>query len=65
MRRAIASLILASLVLAIGLSIGGGHRVTAEDRTIDQLNVGTYWQGPKIDRADLKGKVVLVWLWGQ
>jgi hypothetical protein len=35
-----------------------------ETITIDDLNLGTHWYGPKVTTKDLAGKVVLVELWG-
>ena len=32
--------------------------------TIEDLNLGKYWYGAQIDANDLKGKVVLVEIWG-
>ena len=52
--------LLAALVLA---SCGCGAAF-ADDATIDELNLGAYWYGPKITKKDLAGKVVLVELWG-
>ena len=31
---------------------------------IEQLDLGTYWYGAEVGLDDLKGKVVLVELWG-
>jgi hypothetical protein len=31
---------------------------------IDDLNIGTYWYGAKAAEKDLRGKVVLVEMWG-
>lgn len=32
--------------------------------TIADLNLGTYWYGADVKKADLAGKVVLVEIWG-
>ena len=61
MRRAIPLALLA----ALALTLADAHPARAGDRTLAELNLGTHWAGPKIDRGDLAGKVVLVWLWGQ
>ena len=34
------------------------------DAHIRDLNFGSYWYGAQIDPGDLKGKVVLVEIWG-
>lgn len=31
---------------------------------IKDLNLGTYWYGAELSKADLRGKVVLVEIWG-
>lgn len=36
----------------------------AEGEHIRDLNLGEYWYGAQIDMNDLKGKVVLVEIWG-
>ena len=41
--------------------------VLAEDETvsrIEDLNLGTYWYGAPLEIKDLRGKVVLVEIWG-
>ena len=57
--------IFSSLIIAVILS-SAAYAQDAKDlnATLDQLNLGEYWYGTKIDKADLVGKVVLVEIWG-
>lgn len=56
-------------ILAVGFAALG---VQAEDAppsdtsksTVSQLNLGEYWWGAKINKEDLRGKVVLWETWG-
>jgi len=43
---------------------GEGQGTAAPDTEISGLNIGAHWYGAEIDKADLKGKVVLVEIWG-
>jgi hypothetical protein len=43
---------------------GEGQGTAAPDTKISGLNIGTHWYGAEIDTNDLKGKVVLVEIWG-
>lgn len=52
-----------TLLLAAGLCTP----VLAEDAPVsrvDDLNLGTYWYGAPLEIKDLRGKVVLVEIWG-
>jgi len=60
LRYATPFLLAAALALApFGAGAGAGEAIT-----IDDLNVGTHWYGPKVTAKDLAGKVVLVEMWG-
>ncbi len=50
-------------VAAVAVLPGGGEPVQV-DAHIRDLNFGSYWYGAQIDPNDLKGKVVLVEIWG-
>lgn len=43
---------------------GEGQGTAAADTELSGLNIGTHWYGAEIDASDLKGKVVLVEIWG-
>ena len=34
------------------------------DAHVKDLNLGTYWYGAQVNKDDLRGKVVLVEIWG-
>lgn len=36
----------------------------AKVESLEGANLGTWWYGPKYDLEDLKGRVVLVEMWG-
>ena len=56
---------MAALLLALPALAGAGQGpVDSGPIRIDDLNLGTYWFGAKIDHRDLIGKVVLVETWG-
>jgi hypothetical protein len=39
--------------------------VVAEEKPrLEELQLGTWWYGARVDKDDLAGKVVLVELWG-
>ena len=54
----------ATVLLALLIAVFSGGLGAQESITIDNLNLGTYWFGPEITKADLAGKVVLVEMWG-
>jgi hypothetical protein len=54
-----------ALALCAGYAPAGqGQGTVKGEPKIDGLNLGTYWYGTQIDKSDLKGKVVLVEIWG-
>ena len=54
-----------ALFALISLSPAGDGQGPADmNARVEGLNLGTYWFGSKIDHNDLKGKVVLVEMWG-
>ena len=53
-----------ALALCAGYAPAGGQGTVKGRPTLDGLNLGTYWYGAEIDKSDLKGKVVLVEIWG-
>lgn len=56
---------LAGLALAIGLAQADEGQGPADaDAHIKDLNLGTYWYGAEVNKEDLRGKVVLVEIWG-
>ena len=62
---ATAGLLLAGLVPTMSAAPAEGQGpITGGDVHIDDLNLGEYWYGAEIDKNELKGKVVLVELWG-
>ncbi len=52
------------IVLAAAVALIPGEVVASEKGRVEELNLGTYWYGPKVTKDDLVGKVVLVELWG-
>ena len=50
----------AALALVVGLSGAANAGVTS----LEGINLGEHWAGPKRSVDDLKGRVVLVELWG-
>ncbi len=55
----------AALALCAGYTPAGQGQGTVKGQPkLDGLTLGTYWYGAQIDKADLKGKVVLVEIWG-
>lgn len=56
----------------LGLAIAAGSRAFGADgqgpaddnARIDDVRLGTYWAGQDITLKDLKGKVVLLEIWG-
>lgn len=55
--------LLVGLALAAFAGEGQGPGDTSRS-TIDQVSLGEHWYGKKIDLGDLKGKVVLMAIWG-
>ena len=49
---------------AMALAVFAAPTRSETEITIDDLNLGAYWYGAQIDASDLKGKVVLVEIWG-
>ena len=58
------TLLAALLLAAPGLAGAGQGPVEPGPIEIKDLNLGKYWFGAQIDLNDLKGKVVLVEIWG-
>jgi len=53
------------LLTATALALADSGQGPADPNArVDELNLGTYWYGAKVDPQDLKGKVVLVEIWG-
>ena len=55
---------LTTFLLAALLALAPFGAGADETITIDDLNLGTHWYGPKVTTKDLAGKVVLVEMWG-
>lgn len=56
---------LALCALLVSPALAGEGQGTAEpDSKVEDLDLGTYWYGTEISKEDLKGKVVLVEIWG-
>lgn len=55
---------------ALALAVGGlaraeeGQGPADPNAHLQDLNLGTYWYGAEVSKADLRGKVVLVEIWG-
>lgn len=65
MRRTSLLLGLAALLLMLPFAWADDGQGTAQPNTrVEGLNLGAYWYGAEIDKADLTGKVVLVEIWG-
>ncbi len=63
----------AAVLLGTAVAIGAAFDATAGEgqgpgdtskSTIGQLQLGDYWYGKRIAKADLEGKVVLFEIWG-
>lgn len=56
----------ALVALGSGLLAGAeeGQGPADPNAHVKDLNLGTYWYGAKLAKADLRGKVVLVEIWG-
>jgi hypothetical protein len=54
----------AALIVAAGLVLGFGSVSEAKVESMDGMNLGEHWFGPKRTMADLKGRVVMVEMWG-
>lgn len=44
---------------------GPGDISATSDSKIDQIQLGTHWFGPELTVEKLRGKVVLLEIWGQ
>ena len=65
MRRTMAIGLLALTVVAGARAFGGEGQGPADDNVrIDDIRFGTYWAGLDVTLKDLKGKVVLLEIWG-
>ena len=54
-----------AFLAALPVLAGAGQGpVDAGPIQIKDLNIGKYWYGAQIDHNDLKGKIVLVEIWG-
>lgn len=53
-----------SMAAAIGLVLGLSGAALAEVKSLEGVNLGEHWAGPKRSVDDLKGRVVLIELWG-
>ncbi len=51
-------------LLAGSLALQSFAAAQVPDAHIDDLNLGKYWYGSEVDHKDLRGKVVLVEIWG-
>ncbi len=56
--------IAATLSLAAALAFLPGSVTADEEHRIDNMSMGTYWYGAKIEKEDLVGTVVLLEIWG-
>ena len=53
-----------ALALPVAADEGRNPADDTTNSTIDDLMIGEYWFGAKIEDEDLKGKVVLFEIWG-
>ncbi|NJN14329.1 MAG: hypothetical protein HC813_01390 [Planctomycetes bacterium] len=60
MKRTLLLLALVSLPAAAD----SGQGTAEPGARVEELRLGTHWQGPELAHEDLIGKVVLVELWG-
>lgn len=51
-------------LIASGEDGGPGDVSATSTSTIDGIGFGTHWFGPEIKTEDLRGKVVLLEIWG-
>ena len=59
------SLALLTAALLLGAPKAGfGQNDPAIGSSVDEVRLGEYWYGKKIDKKDLIGKVVLMEIWG-
>lgn len=61
----IAGVIAAGALTAWSEDGGPGDVSESSTSTIDDIGFGTHWFGPEINVEDLRGKVVLLEIWGQ
>ena len=52
------------LCIALGLMVTFSGVVQAKVESLDGANLGQWWYGPKYSMEDLKGRVVMVEMWG-
>ncbi|MBL4844221.1 MAG: hypothetical protein JKY65_01735 [Planctomycetes bacterium] len=50
--------------VALGLMLSLGGPAFAKVESLDGVNLGEHWYGPKRTEADLKGRVVMIEEWG-
>ena len=55
----------AGALTAFGEDGGPGDVSETSSSKIDQIQLGTHWFGPKLSVEKLRGKVVLLEIWGQ
>lgn len=53
-----------SVVAALGLLVGLSGAAFAKVESLEGVNLGEHWAGPKRSPDELKGRVVLIELWG-
>ena len=56
--------ILPALLVAAVAVADSGQGTADKNANAAGLRLGTYWYGARISHADLRGKVVLVEIWG-
>ena len=49
---------------ALGLLVSLSGAAFAKVESLEGMNMGEHWAGPKLSESDLKGRVVMVEMWG-
>lgn len=55
---------LKSMAVALGLLVSLSSAAFAKVESLDGVTLGEHWYGPKLSESDLKGRVVMIELWG-
>jgi|TARA_R110002072_G_scaffold291678_1_gene459925 hypothetical protein len=58
------SMKLKHMAAALGLLVSLSGAAFAKVESLEGMNMGEHWAGPKLSESDLKGRVVMVEMWG-
>lgn len=52
------------MAAALGLVLSFSGAAFAKVESLEGMRMGEHWYGPKLTESDLKGRVVMVEMWG-